>query len=75
MSDDKELVPMFGKPTTYSYAAQRIVIALRKESLEEGVDPVDFPEWLKARGVEAVGVNISISSSLIVFDTLKHQNS
>lgn len=52
---------------------QRIVIGLRKQSLEEGIDPVDFPEWLKKQGVWADGPMITVEDKLITFAALKRK--
>jgi len=52
---------------------QRIVLSLRKQSLEEGIDPGDFPEWLKSQGVWADGPMISIEDKLITFAALSRK--
>lgn len=50
-----------------------IVVNLRKQSLEEGVDPIDFPEWLAEQGVRAVGPMVTIDDKLITFAALKRK--
>jgi len=52
---------------------RNIVIGLRKQSLEEGIDPVDFPEWLKKQGVSADSGWITIEDKLITFAALKRK--
>lgn len=50
-----------------------IVTSLRKQSLDEGVDPTDFPEWLAKQGVQANGPLITIDDKLITFAALKRK--
>ena len=51
---------------------RRMINDIREESLSEGVDPVDFPDYLKARGIHMEGAFFVVSDELMTFAELKY---
>jgi hypothetical protein len=63
---------LFNKNSEWPRHFRRIINDLRKQSLEEGIDPLDFPAWLKQQGIEANGPFIHVDDSLVTFSELKY---
>ena len=64
---------LFGYSEDQPRDFRAIVMSLRKQSIDEGIDPVDFPEWLAAQGIQANGPIISIEDKLLTFAALKRK--
>lgn len=67
---------LLGKDDTHSnewYRSAQLILALKKQFLADGGDPVDFPEYLKEAGVKAVGQFIAVDDSFVTMAKLKYE--
>ena len=61
---------LFGNDAPWYF--RKLVTDIREESLRLGVDPVDFPEYLKNQGIQMDGPFLLITDELITYAELKY---
>ena len=67
-------IDLLDKQTYWPRYFRELVLYLKKQAAEDGIDDLAFPAWLEEQGIKAEGRFIYVDESLISFSDLKFKS-